>query len=673
MAFSAIENLSDELPVATSDPSGAIVDSAITDNGNDKFADRHKTLLQTLEELAGPDDVRVEDTGVEWRVVENNEASEQANEADIEDEAGHQETDDDQASLEPGNIETSDSAASPSSKAESQQEAAPGLLLERRYDDDTPLTEDFAAKNDLITPPVTETAAEFPATGQDSAAMDLDTGQIEMVLVDDDDWSDLLDDDQGAGAGAEDNSPQTDATEANLTTADDLDSQFNLQTEAMGLDVPTGEAPGSMTTAAPVTPETGAQAASETPGEEEEDEGFAASTAVFGDYALDQEGQSTEDSDEDELSPEEEADIVQKLRESTGSFQKQIKAAQRALDQGDVDVSEEPAEAPRTPGIGRAGTQEAASAVDEIEYAGLLQHAVEEAIEDPDTEADTDTDADADADEIDIQISISPEPRDSLDMRTSGDEPLVPPQTEIDLLSQTMIQAGIDPTRLDTENIETIVLEGDFVVDSLESESSVDNEFGKQEKLVDTYMLNKQQTRGGRRKSDPAGFGVIAGVVVLVAALLAQYIHASRQTFATYDAFNQILGPVYRALGKPVTPQWNIKGWQFESTSGSTDENEAVLTVFSRIRNASDKPLPYPLVHLSLTDRWEEIIGSKVLGPSEYLAGDLDPRQSVAPGDAFTAVIAIEAPSPEATGFQLYACYRTSPGHMRCATEDFRN
>jgi len=79
------------------------------------------------------------------------------------------------------------------------------------------------------------------------------------------------------------------------------------------------------------------------------------------------------------------------------------------------------------------------------------------------------------------------------------------------------------------------------------------------------------------------------------------------------------------------------------------------------------------LVHVSLTDRWEEIIGSRVLEPNEYLAGDLDPSTPVAAGDKFTAVISINSPSADATGFKLNVCYRVGPGRVRCATEDFKD
>jgi hypothetical protein len=166
---------------------------------------------------------------------------------------------------------------------------------------------------------------------------------------------------------------------------------------------------------------------------------------------------------------------------------------------------------------------------------------------------------------------------------------------------------------------------------------------------------------------------VIASVALLGLLLVGQIMHQARQSLATYGAFNHTIGPIYRALGKPVTPDWDIKGWQFEATNGSVDEREELLTIYSRIANKSSQSLPYPLVHVSLTDRWEEIIGSRVLEPNEYLAGDLDPRKPVPFGENFTAVITIASPSAKATGFKLNVCYRVEQGRVRCATGDFKD
>ena len=103
---------------------------------------------------------------------------------------------------------------------------------------------------------------------------------------------------------------------------------------------------------------------------------------------------------------------------------------------------------------------------------------------------------------------------------------------------------------------------------------------------------------------------------MLVLLLGLQFIHHSREALATVPTFNSAIGPVYRMLGRPLTPEWNIGGWRFEATKGDTDETGELLTIYSRIGNNSDEPLPYPLVHLSLTDRFEDIIGSAVMEPA---------------------------------------------------------
>jgi hypothetical protein len=97
-----------------------------------------------------------------------------------------------------------------------------------------------------------------------------------------------------------------------------------------------------------------------------------------------------------------------------------------------------------------------------------------------------------------------------------------------------------------------------------------------------------------------------------------------------------------------------------------------VLTISSRLANGSTMALPYPLLHVSLTDRREEIIGSKLLEPEEYLDANADPAARVPPGERFTAMVKVDAPSPEATGFKLNACYREPGNRVRCATEDFK-
>ena len=186
-----------------------------------------------------------------------------------------------------------------------------------------------------------------------------------------------------------------------------------------------------------------------------------------------------------------------------------------------------------------------------------------------------------------------------------------------------------------------------------------------------------KEERAKREADETAGKGginyrLVAGIAALVLVLIGQGLHQARNTLATIPAFNSLVGPMYRAVGQPLSPEWDITGWRFEATRGSTDEGDTNLTIYSRIGNKSDSPLPYPLIGISLTDRFEETIGSRILDPAEYLSNNLDPRKLVEPGNTFNAVITIQSPAEEATGFKLNVCYRESGGNLRCAIDDFK-
>ena len=82
--------------------------------------------------------------------------------------------------------------------------------------------------------------------------------------------------------------------------------------------------------------------------------------------------------------------------------------------------------------------------------------------------------------------------------------------------------------------------------------------------------------------------------------------------------------------------------------------------------------MPYPLIGISLTDRFEETIGSRMLDPADYLPTDLDPRKLVESGNTFNAVITIDSATENATGFKLDVCYRMSGEQLRCAIDSFK-
>jgi predicted Zn finger-like uncharacterized protein len=627
-AFNALDHLSkDETPAP-----GKIARATKEKGASDSSAtDQRRKLLDTLDKLAGAD-VRIEDTGVEWRVVEYDEADESSAESQGDSNAGEtgslrfvlEDEIKDQTPAQPVLHGRHDDLPPP--KAETQESLdLPGTGQvpsaashgERRYDDNTILPDDFGVDDDLDELPFLskQDSPKRRATDREEArdTTEFDEAQVELALGDPDDWVELLDEvaDSDSGDAANEAiatvdvdrpSPKTIGSARPAPLAQraeeaageappedmpsDIDSQFLLQAEEMGLD--TGKHRIAVV---------------EDAQEHEDEPGDLAATDI--------EDLSSEE--DDQAGVEEELTLAADAGEQ---------ALQASGQRGALAVAGEPP-------------------VDEIREPAELELEAESAIS-------------AKVDEV------------------AADQPGDTPAT-------TMI-GGHDVSKLFDEGsdmVETIIMEGDIVHDALKPDRRASlpesGEFETPGPLDDTYSLSRGKIRGGRRASDPASYTVIASVVVLALVLLAQIIHQSRQSLATYGAFNQTIGSIYRVLGKPVTPDWDIRGWRFEVTNGSVDEEDDLLTIYSRIANKSSQPLPYPLVHVSLTDRWEETIGSRVLEPNDYLAGGLDPRKPVPPGEDFTAVITIASPSAEATGFKLNVCYRIAPGRVRCATEDFKN
>ena len=667
-AFNALEHLAEDDEHAAEAEDQAVKQTTAPD---DSKTDHNKELLDTLDKLAGPD-VRIEDTGVEWLVLDGDDEDKLSPES-----GGEGETDDtgsprfviegdpdeeapDRPVLHGRHDDLSEPVADTQESLDlPETEGSLPLLApgERRYDDSTVLPEEFGDEDDLdelpflVEPETPKRRASDREAAQDTSAFD--AAQADLSLSEPDDWIELLDEVDSADSMAEEDAEaiagadsdvtleasaeeETGATdiaepeagddepaEATGESSDEdlpsyVDLQFMKQVKALGLEV------------------TGSHEIAD-----DEDEANEIPDAVEGE-AVAAEGEEAEapqaekETDLEESALEKE-DVLAAL-ESSGQFEARISAAAKALAGEDVD------------------------------------------------EAWDSDDQQADQTEEDIEPErpehfVPPQTEEEMTINQQIDEELLRATQTFDVFATAKIESQNVSQFFDEDSpmVETIIMEGEMVRGALQDErrklDSSESEFKSPGRLEDTYSLNRGlgKIRGGRRAGDPPSYTVIASVALLGLLLVGQIMHQARQSLATYGAFNHTIGPIYRVLGKPVTPEWDIKGWQFEATNGSVDEREELLTIYSRIANKSSQSLPYPLVHVSLTDRWEEIIGSRVLEPNEYLAGDLDPRKPVPFGENFTAVITIASPSAEATGFKLNVCYRVAQGRVRCATGDCKD
>lgn len=607
-AFSALEHLTEDLPGTAAAQETYADDEAPESEltSEEKFRETSKQLLQTLDELAGTDEVRIEDTGFEWQVL-------------------------DEDAIEDEDVE-GQGAAEPAAEASGSQE-----LLELEVEADT----EVAYDGDALTEPAFDDSGEDGITLEAANEAHEEDIAIADSASDAEEWNETPDDAEGEESAAdEDDLPleveeELAAIHSELSTKEgaepaDLDSQFEMQAEAMGIDSSGSHDIPDDEPTVKASLEDEEDIALEAPDEEE--------VATEAASAL---GVSAGDEFTVDASLEDAADIAAQeiAAEETPAGPEEDEAAKgddAAAFTPDADVLEEALES--------SGEEEAIepaySAVDDVPEMSEEEATINQ--------------------EIDQELlAIAQEDQD---------------------LKSTIIGLENSEKLFDEESadVETIVMEGEAIRGAFEKEREREKKeaalkrFDKAGNLIDSY-ITRRAIRGGRRATDPPSYGAIAAAALLVLALFGQIVHANRDSLSTSELFNQTVGQVYRVLGKPITPEWSIKGWQFEATNGSIAEGDDVLTIFSRIGNRSEQPLPYPLVHVSLTDRWEEIIGSAILEPGEYLAADQNPNQPVTPGDNFTAVITIDEPSVDATGFKLNVCYRLSPGRVRCATEDFKD
>ena len=678
--FNALERLTED-PPAAAEP-----------------ADEKRAMLDSLNELTGPHEIRIEDTGVEWRVIEEDELAD-----DDPLQAGESESGGDGnssirwyiADLEggsPGQDETSDEAiaetaepvpgAGPAVPDVATQEPLDGSLddpetsklqesLElhgaapdpdaQRYDDNTPLPDDFIDEGEPAHP---QRRAEDRIEPRSPEA---DEAQVDLGLGEPEDWMELLDEvGPSSGDASVENVPPDSTGEAaeaasaldTLSDTDirpvsdqeypvdesypsDIDTQFDLQAIELGIDL------------------TGSRNLSLEGEADEPDEWLRLESDVEAELTLEDSEHklATKDTSGDERAMPDDGTVSGGARE-------------RASASGDT--------APP-------------SVVDE-EDAGERdrEEAFEQELAAAYSITPDDEDTDSPGESAQAEHSPPPATKEEMTINRMIDQDLIKLAEQENLFTSGTARHRPD----NVPHVETIIMEGELVrtvMDAdLSDESAADSgaspagesgarsarvaqaEPNDDDVFLGTFTRSRDRAHGAWQRADLPGYGIAAGVAVLGLALAAQVVHAYRDTLATYPIFDRTVGSVYRLLGEPVVPGWNVREWHFEATSGSTDDTDEVLTISSRIANGSAKPLPYPLLHVSLTDRWEEIIGSKVLEPAEYLAGNADPATPVNPGNKFTAVVRVEAPAPEATGFKLNVCYPETGDRLRCATEDFK-
>ncbi|MGI9262254.1 MAG: MJ0042-type zinc finger domain-containing protein, partial [Woeseiaceae bacterium] len=242
-AFNALEYLSEEMPGTGSieEPEAPV----------DELAETSRRLLQTLDDLAGPEEVRIEDTGVEWRVLEEIESGIDVDESDDADEPRY----DDNSPLPDDIGEEDEPAILLDSQDQGDDDDAAEAQPQRRLSDTHFSVEFNEMQGDLALADPEEwddLLDEVRDSGPDSIEVEEELASIHSQLAT---GRDNVQADAVAEAEAESEAEgeaegEAEADEVELA---DIDTQFNLQAEALGLDLVGRE--DALTDEVPLLPE----------------------------------------------------------------------------------------------------------------------------------------------------------------------------------------------------------------------------------------------------------------------------------------------------------------------------------------------------------------------------------------------------------------------------------
>jgi len=125
---------------------------------------------------------------------------------------------------------------------------------------------------------------------------------------------------------------------------------------------------------------------------------------------------------------------------------------------------------------------------------------------------------------------------------------------------------------------------------------------------------------------------------------------------------------LYGALGAPLPAPANLSAYQLRQwgVTGDPDAN-GVLRVRASILNTAAQLQPYPLLRVTLADRFGKRIGTRDFEPSEYLGKPI--ARLLTPGERVDATLEILDPGKNAEGFEIDVCLRSVDKRISCAND----
>ncbi len=166
----------------------------------------------------------------------------------------------------------------------------------------------------------------------------------------------------------------------------------------------------------------------------------------------------------------------------------------------------------------------------------------------------------------------------------------------------------------------------------------------------------------------PPSRGLALWLLAAVAAallLIAQVVHQNREWLATKGALGTALGNLYASLGAPIPAPANLAVYQLRQWGVTGDPDaDGTLRVRASILNTAAQLEPYPLLRVTLANRFGSHLGVRDFEPAEYLGKPT--AKLLGPNETVNVTLTILDPGKDAESFEIDVCVRTAKA-ITCA------
>jgi len=172
-----------------------------------------------------------------------------------------------------------------------------------------------------------------------------------------------------------------------------------------------------------------------------------------------------------------------------------------------------------------------------------------------------------------------------------------------------------------------------------------------------------------QRQAVSPGFTLwLIAAVASALLLIGQIVHQNRGWLTAHAPFGALLGAVYSQLGAPVSQPANLSAYQLRQWGVTGDPAaDGTLRVRASILNTAAQLEPYPLLRVTLANRFGASMGSRDFEPAEYMGRPV--ARLLAPGERVDATLDILDPGKSAEGFEIDVCLRSADKKISCAND----